>query len=147
MKRLYPQQPIVGVGAIILQNGKILLGKRKNEPAKGKWAVPGGAVELGETPEEAAIRETYEETCLQVENPQLIDVVCQVDRDNLGKVRYHYIIIDYVVSVKMGKPEAASDTEDIRWVEINDVENYDLTPSFRRLFSKNRNKIAEMALG
>ena len=69
MKRLYPDQPIVGIGAVIVKEGKIALIKRGNEPSKGKWTIPGGLVELGESLEAAVIRETKEEACLDVENP------------------------------------------------------------------------------
>ena len=79
MKRLYPDQPVVGVGAVIIKDGKIALIKRGNEPARGKWTIPGGLVELAESPEQAVIRETKEETGLDVENPDLIDVVSNVD--------------------------------------------------------------------
>jgi ADP-ribose pyrophosphatase YjhB (NUDIX family) len=141
MKRLYPDQPVVGVGALILSQGKILLEKRINEPAKGKWTIPGGVVEVGESLEDAVIRETREETGLEVEAPRLIDVVDQVDLDEKGKVKYHFVIIDYVVSVKRGVPVAASDADALRWVPLDEVEGYDLTPSFRRFFVKNRTKL------
>ncbi len=102
MKRLYPDQPVVGVGAVIIKEGKIALIKRGNEPSKGKWTIPGGLVELAESPEQAVIREAKEETGLDVDNPILIDVVSNVDLDEKGKVKYHYVIIDYLVHVKEG---------------------------------------------
>ena len=141
MKRLYPDQPIVGIGAVIIREGKIALIKRGNEPGKGKWSVPGGLVELGETLEQTVIRETKEETGLDVENPRLIDVVSYVDLDEKGKIRYHYIIIDYLVHVKYGTAEAASDAAELRWVPFDEVENYDLTRSFRLFFKNNREKL------
>ena len=141
MKRVYPDHPVVGVGALILQEGKILLEKRRNQPAQGKWSVPGGVVEVGEPLEEAVIRETLEETGLVVEEPRLVDVVYQVDRDAEGKVKYHFVIIDYLVKVKTGEPMAASDAEELRWVALNEVETYDLTASFRRFFVKNKKKL------
>jgi mutator protein MutT len=141
LKRLYPDQPVVGVGAIILSHGKILLLKRRNDPAKGKWTIPGGVVEVGESLEDAVIRETKEETCLGVEAPRLIDVVYQVDKDEAGRVKYHFVIIDYLVKAKHGEPEATSDAEDVRWVAFDEVEDHDLTPSFRRFFKKNRKKL------
>ena len=95
MKRLYPDQPIVGVGAVIIYENKILLEKRKNEPSRGKWTIPGGLVELGESLESAVVREAREETCLEVENPRLLDVVDNVDLDESGKVKYHFVIVDY----------------------------------------------------
>ena len=141
MKRLYPDQPIVGIGAVIIHEGKIALIKRGNEPGKGKWTIPGGHVELGETLEQAVIRETKEETGLDVENPRLIDVVSNVDLDENGKVKYHYIIIDYFVHVKNGVAQASSDAAELRWVPFDEVENYDLTRSFRLFFRNNREKL------
>lgn len=141
VKRLYPDQPVVGVGAVIIKEGKIALIKRGNEPAKGKWTIPGGLVELAESPEVAVIRETKEETTLDVKSPILVDVVSNVDLDEKDKVRYHYIIIDYLVQVKAGSAVASSDALELRWVPFAEVENYDLTASFRLFFRQNREKI------
>ncbi len=136
MKRLYPDQPIVGIGAVIIQDGKIVLIKRGNEPSKGKWTIPGGLVELGESLEAAVIRETKEEVCLDVDNPSLIGVVDNVDLDEQGKVKYHYVIIDYLVHVIAGNIQAASDAAELRWVPFDEVESYNLTASFRLFFNK-----------
>jgi ADP-ribose pyrophosphatase YjhB (NUDIX family) len=102
LRRIYPERPLVGVGAIIIARGKILLEKRKNEPGRGQWSIPGGLVELGESVEQTAIREVKEETGLEVEKPEHIDVVDNIDLDEEGKVRYHFIIIDYLVKLKGG---------------------------------------------
>ena len=141
MKRIYPDQPIVGIGIVIVHECKIALIKRGNEPSKGKWTIPGGLVELGESVEAAVIREAKEETCLDVEDPQLIDVVGNVDHDEKGKVKYHYIIIDYLVHVTRGNIQAASDAKELRWVPLNEVESYNLTTSFRLFFRQNREKL------
>ena len=141
MKRVYPDQPIVGIGVVIVRGCKIVLIKRGNEPSKGKWTIPGGLVELGESVEEAVIREAKEETCLDVENPQLIDVVGNVDLDEQGKVKYHYVIIDYLVQVKGGNIQAASDAAELLWVGFEEVEDYNLTASFRVFFRQNREKL------
>jgi len=141
MKRMYPDQPIVGIGVVIVRDYMIALIKRGNEPSKGKWTIPGGLVELGESIETAVIREAKEETCLEVENPQLLDIVGNVDRDEYGKVKYHYVIIDYLVHVKGGNIQAASDAEELRWVSFDEVETYNLTASFRLFFRQNREKL------
>ncbi len=138
MKKLYPDRPVVGVGGVVLSEGKILLEKRKNEPGKGKWSIPGGIVDLGESPEQAVIREVKEEACLEVDKPHLIDVVSDVSVDENGKVKYHFVIIDYIVTVKCGEPRAASDADALTWVPFNEVEGYDLTRSFRAFFQRNR---------
>ena len=141
MKRLYPEQPVVGVGAVIIQAGRIALIRRGNEPSRGKWTIPGGLVELAESPEVAVMRETKEETGLDVDNPSLIDVVSNVDLDDKGKVKYHYVIIDYLVHVKSGMAEASSDAMELRWVPFDEVEEYDLTTSFRLFFRHNKEKM------
>ena len=144
MKRLYPDQPVVGIGAVIIKEGEIALIKRGNEPSKGKWTIPGGLVELGENLETAVIRETKEEVCLDVDNVQLIDVVDNIDLDEHGKVKYHYVIIEFLVHVKSGNIQAASDAEELRWVPFVEVESYNLTASFRIFFRNNRERLKEI---
>jgi 8-oxo-dGTP diphosphatase len=141
LSRQYPKRPVIGVGAIILNDDKILLEKRKNSPGKGKWAVPGGLVELGESAEDAVIREVKEETGLEVYEPRLVDVVNYVSWGERGAVMYHYIIIDYLVNVRRGNPKAASDADALKWVPFHEVEKYNLTESFRRFFLRNRQKL------
>jgi 8-oxo-dGTP diphosphatase len=141
LTRQYPKRPVVGVGAVILDRAQILLEKRKNEPSRGKWSVPGGLVELGEDVEQAVIREVKEETCLDVYEPRLLDVVNYVSLGEKGGVMYHYVILDYLVTVKGGDAKAASDADALKWVPFNEVEEYDLTESFRLFFRRNREKL------
>jgi len=138
LNRLYPEQPLIGIGAVIICNGKILLEKRKGEPGRGKWAIPGGLVELGESTEQAVIREVKEETNLKVEQPKLIDVVNNITLDENDKIKYHFVIVDYFVKLTGGKLEAADDAAELRWVGFDEVESYDLTRSFRDFFQRNR---------
>ena len=146
MKRLYPDRPIVGVGAVIVDKGRILLEKRKNEPGRGKWSIPGGLVELGETLEDAVIRELKEETCLEsiAKTPSLVDVVDNIDLDDEGKVKYHFVIVDYHVKVKDNAFKAASDAESLKWVPFDEVESFNLTSSFRVFFRRNRLKLERL---
>ena len=146
LSRQYTKRPVVGVGAVILDGDRILLEKRKNMPSKGKWSIPGGLVELGERIEEAIIREVKEETGLEVYEPRLLDVVDYVSFGERGAVMYHYVIVDYLVAVKSGKPKAASDAEALKWVPFNEVEEYDLTESFRQFFRRNRQKLENPTL-
>lgn len=146
MKRLYPNQPIVGVGAVIIRDRRILLEKRKNDPGKGKWSIPGGIVELGENTEETVIREVKEETGLDVGNPEHIDIVDNITKDEKGQIKYHFVIIDYSVKLKGGKPKAASDAEELEWVKFKDVEEYDLTKTFREFFQRNKRKLQDMSM-
>jgi 8-oxo-dGTP diphosphatase len=144
IKRLYPSQPVVGVGVVIVQPEKILLVKRRNEPEIGKWTIPGGVVEIGESTEQAVIRETKEETGLNVSNPTLFDVVNIIEYDTQSKVMYQFVIIDYLVTVDARLvPVAGSDVTELRWVPITEVENYDLTKSFRYFFQKNRQRLEQ----
>jgi 8-oxo-dGTP diphosphatase len=146
LSRKYPKHPIVGVGAIILDGDSILLEKRKNSPGKGKWSIPGGLVDLGETAEEAVIREVKEETGLEVHDPRLVDVVSYISLDEKGGFMYHYVIIDYFVTSRGGKPKAASDADDLKWVYFYEVNRYNLTKSFRRFFQRNRHKLENASL-
>jgi 8-oxo-dGTP diphosphatase len=140
-KRLYPDQPVVGIGVVIVKDGKIVLIKRGNDPGKGKWSIPGGIVELGENIQQTVIREAKEETCLDVANPLLVDVVENVEVDGVAKVKYHYVIVDYLVHVVGGQVAAGSDAEELRWVPFDEVENFALTSSFRHFFRTNRSKL------
>ncbi|MDI6805788.1 MAG: NUDIX hydrolase [Candidatus Bathyarchaeia archaeon] len=141
VKRLYPKQPVVGVGAVIIKDGKILLEKRKSEPGRGKWSIPGGLVELGESVSQTVVREVAEETGLEVCEPELIDVVDNVVKDENGEVKYHFVIIDYFVKLKGGNLKASSDAEDLRWVPLNEVEKYDLTKTIRAFIQRNKQKL------
>jgi ADP-ribose pyrophosphatase YjhB (NUDIX family) len=144
VRRLYPSQPVLGVGALIICDGKLLLEKRKNEPGKGKWSIPGGLVELGENVEQTVIREVMEETGLVVEEPEHIDVVDNVVRDENGEVKYHFVIIDYFVKLKGGTLRAQSDAEELQWVTFAEVEKHDLTKTFRVFFQRNRQKLEKL---
>jgi len=144
VKRLYPNQPVVGVGAIIVCNGKILLEKRKSEPGRGKWSVPGGLVELGESTEQAVIREVKEETGLDVENPELIDVVDNIIFDENGKIEYHFVIVDYFVRLRGGELNAADDAEELKWVALDDVEKYNITSTLRAFLQRNMEKLKKL---
>jgi 8-oxo-dGTP diphosphatase len=141
LNRLYPERPLVGIGAVIICNDKILLEKRKGEPGRGKWTIPGGLVELGEDTEQTVIREVREETNLRVEKPELVDVVDSKTVDENGKIKYHFVIVDYFVKLKGGTLRAADDAAELRWVPFDEVENYDLTRSFREFFQRNRQEL------
>ena len=141
MRRLYPKQPLVGVGAVLVRDGQILLEKRKNEPGKDKWSIPGGLVELGETVEQAVIREVKEETGLDVEEPEQVDVVDSITKDEKSEIKYHFVIIDFFLRLRGGELRALSDAEELRWVRLDRVEDYDLTRTFRAFFQKNRRRL------
>ena len=96
MKREYPDTPLVGVGAIIIEEGRVVLVKRGHPPLEGKWSIPGGVLEIGETLRKAAVREALEETGLTVEPGELLGVFERVIPDEQGRMRYHYVLIDFL---------------------------------------------------
>jgi len=115
-QREYPAAPLVGVGAVIVDSGRVLLVQRGTEPALGRWSIPGGLVEVGESLSEAAAREAREETGLQVQPIELIELLDRIHRDG-DRVRYHYVIADYLCRVVGGTLNAASDAAAVRWIE------------------------------
>ena len=115
MKREYPDSPLVGVGAIIVEDGRVLLVKRGHAPLAGEWSIPGGVLELGETLREAAVREAREETCLSVEPMELLGVYDRVLRDDSGRTLYHYVLVDFLCRVVDGEAMAADDADEVRW--------------------------------
>ena len=116
MQREFPSAPLVGVGAVVVDQGRVMLVRRIHEPLKGHWSLPGGLVELGEGLLNAVIREVSEETGLVVEPVELIELLDRVHRE-ADRIRYHYVIADYLCRVKGGKLLAASDADAVRWVE------------------------------
>src|SRR5215471_8382185 len=118
--RQYPDRPILGVGALIFRDGSILLVQRGNEPLKGYWSLPGGVVEVGETLEEAIRREVREETQLDINIVQVLEVFERIMRDAEGRPEYHYVLIDYLCLSPDGQAQPASDAAAIAWVKESD---------------------------
>jgi len=143
LRREYPTQPIVGVGAVIIDEGKLLLVKRGVEPGKGKWSIPGGVVKLGEKVRDAVIREAEEESGLKVEIviDRPLDTVDNIMMDENKRLRYHYILLQFLIRTKSGTPRSGGDVLDAKWVSLDEVEAYDLTSSFRSFFKRHRNEL------
>ena len=118
-------RPGVGVGAVLIHEGKALLIKRGKEPLRGRWVVPGGTVEVGETLEQALVREVREETGLVVRPLEVVLVFDRIEREG-DAVRYHYVIVDYLCEYVSGAPRAASDAEDVAFVAREDLPGYAL---------------------
>jgi ADP-ribose pyrophosphatase YjhB (NUDIX family) len=116
VQREFPQTPLVGVGAVVVHEGRVLLVRRGSEPLKGHWTLPGGVLEVGETLVEGVVREVREETGLAVEPLELVELLDRIHRED-GRVRYHYVIADYLCRVTGGELRAASDADEARWVE------------------------------
>jgi 8-oxo-dGTP diphosphatase len=116
MQREFPATPLLGVGAVVVHQGRILLIRRAQEPRKGHWSLPGGLLELGETLLDGVAREVNEETGLTVEPLQLIELIDRIYLED-HRIRYHYVIADYLCRVTGGSLQAASDADDVRWAD------------------------------
>jgi len=121
MKREYPETPLVGVGAIIIEQDQVVLVKRAHAPLLGEWSIPGGLLEVGETLREAAAREALEETGLQVEVGELLGVYDRVLRDADERTLYHYVLIDFFCQRIAGEPQGAGDAAEARWFTRGEV--------------------------
>jgi ADP-ribose pyrophosphatase YjhB (NUDIX family) len=131
MRREYPEAPIVGIGGVILHENQVLLIQRGQEPLKGEWSLPGGALELGEALEQGIRREVLEETGLEIEPLQIVEVLDRIVRDEAGKVRYHYVLVDFLCRVTGGSLCCASDAAAAQWVrreELNSHSKYRVAP-------------------
>jgi 8-oxo-dGTP diphosphatase len=115
MQREFPEVPLIGVGAIIIENARVVLVKRSHPPLQDQWSIPGGVLEVGELVREAAVREAREETGLVVEAVELLGVYDRVLRDADKRVQYHYVLIDFLCRRVAGDLAAASDAAEVRW--------------------------------
>ena len=135
-KREYPIQPIATALAVVFNGAKLLLIKRSKEPSLGKWSLPGGRIELGETIADAAKRETLEETQVEIDVKRVMDVADGIVRDNIGRVRFHYIGHYVLSSYRVGVAKASSDAADIKWAEKEQIEKLDMNLIVRRIIMK-----------
>ena len=126
-RRQYPERPIVGVGAVIVQDGKVLVVKRKYEPLAGQWSLPGGTLELGETLQEGVAREMREETGLEVEVGPVVEVFDRIMTDDARRVRYHFVLVDYLCWPIGGQLQSGSDVDDAVLVPLKNLKGFDLT--------------------
>ena len=120
-----PSAPVVGVGGVLIRDGKVLLIRRGKPPLYGRWVVPGGTVELGESLEQALVREMREETGLEVVPLEVLTVFDRIERDG-DQVVYHYVIVDYLCRWLGGEALAASDALEAAWAALDDLPRYDL---------------------
>jgi 8-oxo-dGTP diphosphatase len=127
MKREYPAAPIVAVGTIIRHDDRLVLIRRGTEPSRGLWTFPGGAVELGESLQEAARREAWEETGLDVRIGEVAAVVDNVVRDDGGRVRYHYVIVDFLAEPRDGTLQPGTDVTEARWFRLSELDGLEMT--------------------
>lgn len=135
-KRVYPQTPMVGVGVVVKRENSVLLVKRANEPKKGLWAIPGGLIKLGESVQQAAMREVLEECSISIELQDVISVVDLIDKDDEGNIKYHFVLIDFVAQYADGDLRAGSDALDAAWISLNDLDQYDIPELTRKVILK-----------
>jgi len=142
--RRYPDRPIVGVGALILKGGSILLVERGRPPLKGYWSLPGGVLELGESLGDAVVREVREETGLEVKSASVVEIFERILRDKQGAPEYHYVLVDYLCKVKNGEMKPSDDARRAEWVKRKDLPRLKLTDGtlevIERTFAKHGKK-------
>lgn len=141
--REYPDRPVVGVGGVVIDDGRALLIRRAREPLMGEWSIPGGTLELGETLEEGVARELLEETGLEVRVLELIEVFDRIYLESTAeepkrqrKPRFHYVIVDYLCERIAGNPAAASDVTDVVFAREGELEKYHLTETATHILRK-----------
>ena len=135
-RRLYPEKPLVGVGVLIQDGDRYMLIKRASEPDAGLWSVPGGMVELGERAAEAAKREVMEETGLDVEIVEVLGVVDKIVEGDGDRIKFHFVIVDYLAHPVGGSLEASSDALDARWVKAADFRDYEMSLTLVELLKR-----------
>jgi mutator protein MutT len=136
MGREYPDTPLIGVGAVIVQGHRVLLIRRGQAPLLGEWSLPGGVLECGETLREATVREVREETGLTVETGELLGVYERVIRSDDGRVRYHYVLIDFLCRAVAGELAAGTDASDVRWFGSEELDALNLPRDTREVIAK-----------
>ena len=134
--REYPDRPIVGVGAVIVRGDEVVLVRRANKPNRGAWSLPGGMVELGEKLRQAAEREAREETGLDVEAGEVLEVFDSIIPDASGKTQYHYVLVDFLCRVKGGELGAAGDASEARWVKRDELPGFKISEMVARAIGK-----------
>ena len=136
MCRKYPNLPVISAAGIILIDDKVLIIKRKSEPNRGKWSIPGGVINLGERIEEGLKREVFEETGINVEVKNLIEIVEKVFNDDNGNIIYHYVILDYLCQYISGEAKVSSDAEDLMMVYLDELGKFNMVDGMKEIIEK-----------
>jgi ADP-ribose pyrophosphatase len=131
----YPTQPVLAIGAVVFHQDRVLLVKRSKPPAKGCWAIPGGSVHLGETLQEAAQREILEETGIVIRAKEPILTFDVIDKDENGRIRYHYLIVDLAAEYVSGAIQPGDDAADARWIGDDELNDFEVNPRTRKLLA------------
>jgi len=131
--RRYPARPVLGVGALILEEGRVLLVERGREPLAGYWSLPGGAVETGERLEDALVREVWEETGLHVRVDSIATVFERIMPDGAGACEYHYVLVDFYCTVTGGERRAGDDSAQVEWFPVGSLATLRMTEGTREV--------------
>jgi len=134
--RLYPARPLVGVGAVVWNGAHVLLDRRGQPPAQGSWSLPGGLIEVGETAEDAIRREISEECSLEVAVGPVLGLFEPIQRDPDGRIRYHFVVIDFLAHYRGGEIRAGDDAAELRWATPEDLDAYALMPATRAMIER-----------
>ena len=135
-RREFPDHPLVGVGGIVISEGRALLVRRGGPPLEGQWSIPGGLLELGETLIAGVRRELLEETAVEVRVVRLIEVFERISLDATGRTRHHFVVLDYLCEFQGGEARAASDVTDVAWARPEDLDKYSLSEAVLRVIRK-----------
>ena len=135
-QREYPVRPVVGVGGVVISEGRALLVRRGGPPLAGEWSIPGGMLETGETLFEGVRRELVEETGIEVRVVELIEVFERISLDAAGKTKYHFVVLDYLCEADAGEARAGSDVTDVAWAQPDELGKYQLTETVTRVIEK-----------
>jgi 8-oxo-dGTP diphosphatase len=139
--RSYPKQPLIGIGVVVLRDRDVLLIRRGNEPGYGRWSIPGGCQEVGETVFEAAVREVLEETAIEVRAAGLIDIVDSIRKDDQGLVQYHFTLIEVLAMPVSGEPKAGGDALEATWVDRSQLAPLGLWDETIRIINMGRDML------
>jgi 8-oxo-dGTP diphosphatase len=134
--RSYPERPIIAVGGVVIYDSRVLLIRRGQPPLEGRWSIPGGILEIGETIAEGIEREMREETSVQVRVRDLIEIYEKVLRDEEERPQYHFVILDYVCEFVEGTAEAGGDVSEVMWASEQELESLMLTTAANRVIRK-----------
>jgi 8-oxo-dGTP diphosphatase len=135
-QREYPERPVVGVGGLVISNGRVLLIRRGRPPLEGEWSIPGGMLELGETVFEGVRRELAEETGIEARVIELIEVFERISLGETGKPKYHFVVLDYLCALIRGEARAGTDAAEVAWAAEAELVRYSLTPEAARVIKK-----------
>ncbi len=127
---------MVGVGALIIEEGRVLVVRRATEPLKGHWSIPGGVLELGETLRAGVARETLEETSLAVEVGEVLEVFDRIVPDATGRTQYHYVLVDFLCRRLEGEAKAGSDVSEVRWITRAEVDTFGISDATTAVIRK-----------